>query len=47
MNKMDSLMKILEDKNKDSSSIKEIFTESIQEQVSEARRGNQEVRSKR
>ncbi len=35
MNKMDKLMKILEDKNKDTSSVKEILTESIQEQVSE------------
>lgn len=35
MNKMDKLMKILEDKNKDTTSVKEILTESIQEQVSE------------
>ena len=35
MNKMDQLMKLLENKNKDISSVKEIFTESIQEQVSE------------
>ena len=35
MNKMDQLMKMLENKNKDTSSVKEILTESIQEQVSE------------
>jgi len=36
MNKMDQLMKMLENKNKDTSSVKEILTESIKEQVSEA-----------
>ena len=36
MNKMDQLMKLLENKNKDTSSVKEILTESIQKQVSEA-----------
>ena len=35
MNKLDSLMGLLENKSKDTSSIKEIFTESIKEQVSE------------
>ena len=35
MNKLDSLMGMLENKNKDPNSIKEIFTESIKEQVSE------------
>ena len=35
MNKLDSLMGMLENKSKDPSSIKEIFTESIKEQVSE------------
>ena len=36
MNKMDKLMKMLEDKKGNADSVKEIITESIQEQVSEA-----------
>ena len=36
MNKMDKLMKMLEDKKGNTDSVKEIITESIQEQVSEA-----------
>ncbi len=36
MNKMDKLMKMIEDKKGNADSVKEIITESIQEQVSEA-----------